>query len=89
MITHCIYDDHLHVIVDIGLVRAALHKAVFARVVLLKKRDGFDTEFVVGEFPRKVAARLVAELGDPLVDEGLVVGVVSIHAAILGPGHIP
>jgi hypothetical protein len=38
-------------------------------------------EFVVGQLAGEVAAGLVAELGNPFLDDGVVVGVVSVHEA--------
>ena len=36
-------------------------------------------EFVLGELAREIAAGLVAELGDTVLDDGVVVGVVAVH----------
>ena len=38
-------------------------------------------ELVLGQLAGEVAARLVAELGDPFVDDGVVEVVVAVHGA--------
>ena len=64
--------------------RDAQHRRVALHVeaVLQSQRP----EFVLGQFPGEVAARLVAELRHPLLDDAAVVGVVSVHGRIVGSG---
>jgi hypothetical protein len=44
-------------------------------------------ELVFGQFAREKSSRLVAKLGDALVDKALIVLVVAVHAARL-PGRL-
>ncbi len=65
----------------------AQHRRIALDIQAILQAQG--PELVLGEFAREETPRLVAELGDPLVDDALIIGVVTVHARIVPIRHIP